>query len=637
VRRVFGLGLICTAAAWAAVTAVDIREHQPIPSSKYERLSGKVHFAVDPKLKANRKIGDIALAPTDAKGLVEFTADLLVYRPVEGAHSNGTALIDIPNRGGVVTMSAMQMNAAGRGITPADLGDMFLFQQGFTMIWIGWQWDVPEAPGVIKLHAPAAQGVRGLVRSEILVDRKTTRASLGDRNMTPYPVADPASLKLTVRDAPRSARREIPASQWKLGADKGSIEYPAGFEPGKFYEAVYTAQDPVVAGLGMAAVRDYISYIKHNGIQQAGDIKRALAYGNSQSGRFLRTFLYDGFNGDEQGKKVFEGVWANVSGSGRGSFNQRFSQPSRMSGQWNGIDNPVDLAPYEPSELLADAEKAKVAPKLMLTNGAHEYWGRAASLNHTSPDGKHDHDVEGDARIYFLAGTQHSTSANTANMKGAAQNPTNPVEWHFFLRAMLVAMNAWITDGTAPPPSLVPSIAKGELVSAHAVRFPKIPGIAFPKESYTPHLLNFGPEFVAKGIASIEPPLEGMPFETLVPQVNGDGNETSGVVMPEVRFPLATYTGWNLRDPKAGSPEGMYALQGSMIPFPRSKAEREKTGDPRASIEERYRNPTDYFHQIENAARQLAGQGFLLERDIPLVVARARTRWQALSSAGSLY
>jgi hypothetical protein len=327
---------------------------------------------------------------------------------------------------------------------------------------------------------------------------------------------------------------------------------------------------------------------------------------------------------------VFDGLWAHISGAGRGNFNQRFAQPSRMSGQWNGIGNPVDLEPFTPGELLAGAAKVGVAPKMFLSNGSHEYWGRAASLNHTSRDGKQDIDTPAEARVYYVAGTQHTSAGNTAAMRGLVQNQTNPVEWRFFLRAMLVAMNAWITDGVPPPASQAPSISKGELVAANALKFPKIPGVAVPKEAYAPRTLDFGPEFFTKGIAAIEPPKLGAAFVTLVPQVNADGNETSGVLLPGVRFPLATYTGWNLRDPQTGAPEGLYPLQGSMIRFARTKAERERSGDPRLSVEERYKNAADYARRIEAAAKELVLQRFLLERDAAIAIAQAKVRWESV-------
>jgi hypothetical protein len=565
-RNISFLLILCAALAHAAVTRVEVTSRVDVPGYNYEKLTGKVYFAVDPKLPANRRIADIDLAPRNEKGLVEFSSDMTVFRPKDGK-GNGTALMEITNRGGLGSINSLHIRAANTD----EFGDGFLFEQGFTLVLVGWEWDIPEGRG-LKLHAPVAKQVTGPVLAEILVDKKSTSESLGDRAMISYTAADPASAKMTVRDTPTGARKEIAHSEWSITADGTRVDYSAGFDPGRFYEVVYTGKDPVVAGLGMAAIRDYISYAKEHGVEGT-DVKRAMTLGISQSGRFLRTFLNDGFNADERGKKVFEGVWAHIAGAGHGDFNMRFAQPSRMSGEWNGTSNPVDLPPFSPSELAAGGGKNAV-PKLFLTNGSHEYWGRAASLNHTTVDGKQDAAIGSDVRIYYVAGTQHGTATNTSSMRGLVQNETNPMEWRWFLRAMLTSMNAWITNGTEPPPSRVPSAAKGELVAANVVKFPRIPGVNVATEAYRPRALDFGPEFLSKGVATLEPPKYGAPFQAMVPQVDADGNEISGVRLPELRVPLATYTGWNLRDPKIGGAEGLYALQGSMIPFARTKAAR---------------------------------------------------------------
>jgi len=494
----------------------------------------------------------------------------------------------------------------GRGArTEQDLGDRFMLDRGFTLIWVGWQFDVNPGPNSVKLYAPILAGVTGQVRTEILVNQKSTAQAL------PYPAAIVASGTLTVRDKADGQRFAIPNDQWKLNGDS-RIEYAAGFEPGRLYDFVYTAKDATVAGLGMAAVRDYIAYSK-----QRGEVKRAIGAGISQSGRFLRTFISDGFNADEQGKKVFDGVWAHVAGGGNGDFNQRFAQPSRTSGQFSGVDFPTDLPPFNPDELLAKSAKAGVAPKLLLSNGSHEYWGRAAGLNHVSADGKRDVALSPDVRLYYVAGTQHGAGGAP---NPSVQNPTNPMDWSFFQRAMLVALNKWITDGTAPPASQVPRIDKDQLVTASALRFPRIPGVNIVKTAYAPRRLDL----------SIEPPKVGEAFPALVPQVDADGNETSGVRLPELRVPLATYMGWNLRNPSVGAPTEQFPLIGSMVAFPKTKADREKSGDPRLSIEERYRDQQEYLAKIEAAARDLAKQRFLLEADIPQVVARAKQRWEQL-------
>ncbi|HEV8413875.1 MAG TPA: alpha/beta hydrolase domain-containing protein [Bryobacteraceae bacterium] len=589
----------------AAVTRVEVADRVDLPVNGYERIAGKVYFAVDPKLPANRSIVDIDLAPRNAAGLVEFSADLLVLRPKDAAKSNGTAFLEIANRGSSPFWGALNLGAARGMPGKQDMGDHFMLDQGFTLVWVGWQFDVSGSNNV-KLYAPVLANVTGKVRTEILVNQKATSETL------PYAVASVPSGSLTMRDKADGQRIAIPADQWKLNGDR--LEFAAGFEPGKLYDFVYTAKDPTVAGLGMAAVRDYISYIK-----QRGEVKRAIGAGISQSGRFLRSFLADGFNGDEKGQRVFDGVWAHVAGGGHGDFNQRFAQAGRTSGQFSGVDFPTDLPPFHPDELLARSEKAGVAPKLLLSNGSHEYWGRAAGLNHVSDDGKRDVSPSGEVRIYYVAGTQHSTGGAPNPL---VQNPTNPMDWSFFQRAMVVAMNKWVTDGTAPPASQIPRIDKDQLVTVPALRFPRIPGVNVVKTAYAPRRLDI----------SQEPPKVGDPFPALVPQVNADGNETSGIRLPELQVPLATYMGWNLRNPSIGAPTEQYPLTGSMVAFPRTRAEREKSGDPRLSIEERYKDQQEYLGKIEAAAHELAKQRFLLEADVPQVVARAKQRWEQLAA-----
>lgn len=609
--------------ASAAVTRVEIASRADLPIENYERITGRVYFAVDPKLAANRIIADIDLAPRNAQGLVEFSADLEVLRPK--GKGNGTALVEISNRGGKGMVSMFDMPST-RAAT--DFGDPLLFDQGFTLVWIGWEFDVPD--GMIKLYAPVIKGLTGVVRSEITVDRPATSRSLGDRNQIPYAVADAASATLTVRDAPNGPRTTIPRDQWKFSTDMTHVEY--NFEPGRIYEVVYTAKDPAVVGLGPAAIRDYVSYIK-----KQGQVERAIGFGSSQSGRFLRTFLYYGFNADESGKRVFDGVWAHIAGAGRGSFDHRFAQPSRDGHPRLNLLYPSDIFPFtdEPEtdegitdSILERARKDGVVPKIFYTNGAYEYWGRAASLIHITPDGRKDVAPAPDTRIYFIAGSQHGPNAQPN--KTVTQNRANPEDYRFAMRALLLDMNAWVTKGSAPPDSKVPRIGKDELVAPAALNFPKIPGVALPREPYLAWHLDFGPQFRTKGIVAYDPPKVGAPFPILVPQVNRDGNETAGIRLPEQMVPLATYTGWNLRDPKIGAPDVIYDMVGSFIPFARTKAEREASGDPRPSIEERYASKDAYLAQVRQAAGALVGVRLLLKEDIDRVVAKASARWDMI-------
>jgi len=611
------------ALASAGVTRVEIASRTDLPIDNYERLTGKVYFAVDPKLPANKIIADIELAPRNAQGLVEFSADLEILRPK--TKGNGTALFEVSNRGGKGLMSMFDMTAS-RAAT--DFGDPLLFDQGFTLVWLGWEFDVPD--GALKLYAPVIKGITGVVRSEITVDRAATSESLGDRAQIPYAVADPGSATLTVRDAPNGPRITIGRDQWKFNADLTHVEY--NFAPGRIYEVVYTAKDPAVVGLGPAAIRDYISYMK-----QKGEVQRAIGFGISQSGRFVRTYLYYGFNADENGRRVFDGVWAHVAGAGRGSFDHRFAQPSRDGHPRLNLLYPSDIFPFtdEPEtdggitdSILERARKDGVVPKVFYSNGAYEYWGRATSLIHTGLDGKKDVPPSPNTRIFFIAGAQHGPNAQPT--KTVTQNRANPEDYRFAMRALLLDMNAWITDGTAPPESKIPRIGKDELVAPSALNFPKIPGIALPKEPYLAWHLDFGPEFRTKGIIAYDPPKVGAPFPILVPQVNADGNETAGIRLPEQIVPLATYTGWNLRDPKIGAPDVIYNMVGSFIPFAKTKAEREASGDPRPSIEERYHGKDDYLAQVKQAAEALVAQRLLIEGDVDKVVAKASARWDSL-------
>lgn len=622
--RIGGILFFVVAAASAAVTSVELVDRTDVmdgasygTAGPYECVVAKVHFAVDPKAEANRIIADIDLAPRNEEGMVEFSADLYVLKPRDSAKGNGTALVEISNRG-------------GKGL-PGTFDQNFLLEHGFTLVWVGWEFDVPATGNLLRLYAPIATNggkpIFGLVRSEWEGDRRVTSIPLGDRNQIGYPVADPHSAEnqLLVRDTVPGERRTIPREKWKF-SDARHVTMEDGFEPGKIYEVIYRTKDPVVVGLGPAAIRDTVSFFKHGEVETLlGDqhpyIKRALGFGVSQSGRFLRTFLYDGFNQDEKNRRVFDGVWAHVAGAGRGSFNARFAQPSRDGHPFFNVLYPVDIPPFTEDGLLARAREANVAPKIFFSNGSYEYWGRAASLIHTTEDGRQDVRPSKDTRIYFFAGSQHG-SGSIPPRAVEAQNPGGVNDYRPALRALLVAMQAWLKDGREPPASEYPLIGKDQLVTPGGLAFPKIPGVAVPQHKREAYRLDF----------SVEPPRTGAPFPTLVPQVDRDGNETSGIKMPEIAVPLATYTGWNLRSKTIGAPEEMYSMVGSWIRFPVNRAEREKRKDPRVSIEERYSSKGDYLDRISDAARKLVSGGFLLDEDVPKLRERAAKEWDYVFS-----
>jgi len=658
-KRTCLLGLATVSLAPAALLRIEIAQRADILSGQtfgsvgaYERLIGKAYFAVDPGNDANRIICDLNKAPKNANGLVEFSADLYILKPRDLARGNGAVLYEVSNRGGKGMLS-MYDHASGSldPRTPDQFGDNFLLSQGYTLVWLGWQPDVPHSEGLMRLYAPVARDgdrpIRGLVRSEIVTDRVEKRHSLADREHIPYAPIHPEdpSLVLTVRDTREGERIPVPRSNWHI--ENGThVVMPTGFQPGRIYELVYTAQDPVVVGLGPAAIRDLISYVKYGGAETVLSdartyLKRAYGFGISQSGRFLRTFLYYGFNRDEKDRQVFDGMLAHVAGAGRGSFNYRFAQPSRDGHPFMNLFYPTDIFPFTDlpetdyetgvtDGLLTRATKDHTVPKIFYSNSAYEYWGRAASLIHISIDGQKDAAIPDSTRIYFLAGGQHGP-AGFPPSKPHTQNISNPNDYRWAMRALLVAMDRWVRDGKEPPASQYPRIAQDTLVPVGAVQFPKIPGVAVPTHVQLAYRADYGPDFREKGVATLEPPKVTRAFPILLPQVDVDGNETSGIRMPEVQVPLATYTGWNLRSQDIGAPDQLNSMIGSFIPFAPTRAERELHRDPRPSIAERYSGREDYLSKVEAAARSLAANGYLLESDIPQVVEHSASEWDYLS------
>jgi hypothetical protein len=661
-RRMAIVVLCCGAVSQGAVTKIQVIDRTDVLGGRsfgkagpYERIIGKVYFAVDPNNAADKIIADIGLAPRNQDRLVEFSSDLYVLQPRDSAKGNGTVLFEVSNRGG---KGILQMfDFAPSSLDPrseAEFGDGFLLEQGYTLVWVGWQFDMPARPGLLRFYPPVVKGVTGIVRSEFVPMEKTTTFPLADRGHQAYPVLDPddPSTQLTVRQYTEGPREVIPHSQWKF--DGLTIAMTAGFEPGKLYDVVYKAQNPPVVGAGPAAVRDFVSFLKYGGLDDAVfggrhlHLQRAIGLLMSQSGRFLRAFLYYGFNQDEQKRQVFDGVWANQAGAGGGSFNHRFAQASRDGHLMLNTYYPTDLFPFSdlPQQdpgtgmnegLLDRARAANVVPKIVYTNGSYEYWGRAASLIHTTIDGRRDMELPTTTRIYFLTGTQHTPFDPAAKfppkMKDT-QNLSNPNDYRYIMRGLLAALNVWISSGQEPPPSAYPLLAKKQLVEPGALKFPKIPEVQVPTRWYRAWRLDFGPEFRTKGIVTIDPPKVGEPFPILVPQVNADGIETCGVRLPEIQVPLGTYTGWNLRDPRIGAPDALYDMVGSFVPFARTKAERESRKDPRLSIEERYAMRDEYLGKIRAAAEDLARSRYILESDVSKLLQRASQQWDYLAAKG---
>jgi hypothetical protein len=657
-RTIVALMLV-VAPASAEVVRIEVKSRAdvtPQPGSiAYERLTGTIYFAIDPANTANRIIADIDKAPRNAAGKVEFHSDFELLKPKDPARGSGAVLYEVSNRGG-----RGMVNFFNRGNGQVDpktgqrSGDYFLFEQGFTLLWVGWQFDVPLRDGLLRVYAPIAKEaegrpITGLVRSDFVVIEPATEASLADRSHQAYPVSDRTdpSSTLTVRDSVEGPRRTIPRDQWQFTDDGKSVRMGAGFQPRKIYEVVYRAQDPSVVGVGPAAVRDTISRIKYAGASELGlapgAIKRAIAFGISQSGRFLRTYLYYGFNEDESHRKVFDGVMPHVAGSGRGSFNHRFAQPSRDGHPFLNFFYPTDIFPFTDAEqtdpetgitdgLLTHATKPAFQPNIFYTNSSYEYWGRAASLFHTTVDGTKDARLPPNVRGYLLSAGQHGV-AGFPPTRSIGQQMNNPLDYRWVMRSLLVAMNRWVTDGTAPPPSALPRVDQGTLVTPDKLKFPKLPDVAVPAVPHKAYRADYGPDFRTKGIVTAEPPAIRSSFAILVPQVDADGNELAGIRVPELSVPVATYTGWNLFNERSGPTDVVSSMQGSFIPLARTRADRERSNDPRRSVSERYRGRDQYLADVAKAANDLVAKGHLLKADITQIVEQAGTRWDYVMKA----
>ena len=604
----------------------------------YEKLVGKVDFGLDPALPRNGDIVDLKLAPRNARGEVEASADFYMLKPVDPRRGNGRLFYEVGNRGGKSMLQTFQKAAGSADPTKeSEFGDGALMRQGFTLLWMGWQWDVPERPGTMRMEMPIAtengKPITGIVRGNFILNERANTASVADRAHKAYPALDPNSADnvMTVRDDPTAKGQVVPRARWHF-VDGGTVALDGGFEPGRIYDVVYRTANPRVLGFGLSGARDLISFLKYDTSSDnpVPGLRYAIGWGVSQSGRYLRHFLYQGFNEDEQGRKVFDGMFDQVGGAGRGSFNHRFGQASRDALQYFNILFPVDLFPFTdgPStdpeggaidSLLARAERTGTAPKIfhLLTNS--EYFNRAGSLVHTDPTGSRDADLPANTRVYMIASAPHGPGPfpPTSNVGGGMTGRAllNPLNYSPAVRALFRALDRWIAEDVAPPPSQYPKIADGTLTSPAKAGWPAVPGYQLPQQPLRAFHLNFGADW-AKGIVSVEPPEIGKAFVVSVPAVDADGNVRAGIRLPDIAVPLATQAGWNYRDASIGAADRLAGEIGSYIPFARTRADRDRAGDPRLSIEERYRNRDEYVGKFAASALELVDRGYLLADDV---------------------
>ncbi len=600
----------------------------------YEKIAGTIRFSADPAHPLHREITDIGLAARNAAGRVEFSGDFYVLKPVDAKKGNGRLLLDVGNRGRKVALG--MFNSCTRVPDPAapeDFGNGFLMRHGYTVAWVGWQHDVPRRDGLMALDTPRARGITGFIRCELQPNSAAEKLPLADRYHVPHPTADldDPQARVTVRNHAADQPVEVPRSAWRF-ADSGHIEMKGGFKPGAIYDVVYRSPEPPLTGLGFLAVRDTGAWLRWgtgaSGNPCAGTIERAYLFGVSQSGRFLRHMMFLGLDEDEQGRMVFDAIMPHVAGGRRGEFNLRCGQPSL-----NAKESVGSLAPFDYAAILARQVKRGRVPRVFATNTAAEYWRGDGSLIHTDPEGKRDAEPPQFARIYLLAGTQHTPGPlpplpADPNTGSRGVHTFNVVDYAPLLRAALVNLDRWVSDGVEPPASAYPRLADGTAVEAEGTAsfFRRVPGTTFPARIVRPLKLDFGPE-ISRGIPAY-PPKMGAPYRTFVSAVDADGNEVAGIRGPELAAPLAAYCGWNPRHPDQGGDHDVMSMMGSTLRFARTRAEREKSGDPRPSIEERYPSKAAYLEKARAETQKLVVARHVLAEDVEAIVERAGRVWE---------
>ena len=688
--------VLAAPAADARITQISIATQTPAFGGAsfgnvgtYQNLVGTAYGEIDPNDPLNAIITDIALAPRNTRGMVEYSMDFSIFVPTDPSRGNHTLLYDVVNRG---RMSIPAFNIGSSGNNP---GDGFLETEGYTIVYSGWEGDITSG---IKINLPVATNpggseITGRVRGEYILN--SAPASTVDVSAPPAYASvstDNTGDTLTRRVHQDDPKDPIDNSQWAF-ADCSSTPFPGvpdptkvclngGFDTNHIYELVYTAKNPTVAGIGFAATRDFISFLRNsngagkgNGVGNGngnckpgnssgngkgkgttcppsgsspdnplGDsIQNAIIYGSSQSGRWIRTFIELGFNQDETHHQVVEGAIPHKA-SNRGAFNVRFAQPTRLSGtqhtekQFPGAESSQSWGVSHDSIAgitagqLDRCRASGTCPKIFATETDTEYWQAYMALNTTDSFGVHDLAIPPEVRIYHFAGTMHGGGDPTKlpgtvpSTPGNCQLPTNPNPFIPAQRALLVALREWVVNGTEPPPSTYPTLAAGSLVPASAIVAPYVPAVNFTVAGLAAQkfYLDRGPAFNVADISGVmdEPPGKGGAYSLLVPAVDSDGNDVDGLRDVFMQVPLGTYTGWNPR--KAGFSEGDSCdLTGGYVPFFHTLAERNAVNDPRPSLEERYPTHADFVAKVTAAANSLVAQRFLLPQDRDLAISQA--------------
>jgi hypothetical protein len=628
-------------------------------TGSFEQIDGILTFAVDPAHEPNRAIVDLQRAPRDADGRVRFRADFSLLAPVDPARGSGRLLVELPNRGRRRVVSIFNRGPVESPSADVHPGDGFLFRHGYMVASIGWQWDVYRSEALMGLEAPLAlidgQPIRGTTMVQILPnDRQSTRL-LANRLHQPYPVADldDAAAMLLVRDYEDGEDAVIPRSRWRFAREtpegivpsREHIYLEGGFEPGRQYSVIYTTEGAPVVGAGLLAVRDVVAFLRHDrsGLNPVRErVQHVYGFGVSQTGRMLRDFLYLGLNVDEEGRAAYDGLLPHVAGARRGQFNHRFAQPSDQAtpsfGHLFPFADEVHTDPFTGATegLLRRLRERNAVPKVIYTNSSAEYWRGDGGLMHIDAAGPVDIAPAPETRIYHFAGTQHGAgtlpqSVESSNDGSRAQYGFNVVDYSPLLRAALVNLDRWVTEGIEPPPSAFPRLADGTAMERGEVLdwFDGLPGMNTPARDrlWVLRTVDLGPA-AEEGIARF-PIREGEAYPCFVAAVDADGNEVAGLRLPDVTVPVGTHTGWNPRAPETGAPEQVVPMQGFSRFLAATREQREAVGDPRLSLEERYESRESYLQRVRAEAERLVSERYVLAEDVERVVASAAERFEA--------
>jgi len=645
--------------SFAEITKIVIDKREPFAAGHefavtgaYEKLIGKAYGEVDPKKHHNKNIISLKNAPLNNRGRVEYSMDMLILKPIDMQRGNQTIFYDVVNRGNQALRVNFGAERSNNPTTLAHAGDGFMMRQGYTLVWSGWQGDVLPVGGRLTTSFPVAKNpdgtpIKRTITTEFVFQKPSFSVPLSfDReslDVKPYPAVEESMSKARLyRRAGTHAQRElVSADEWSFArcpdgktktASNADICLAAGFSPNFIYELTYEARDPIVMGLGFAATRDLISFLRYN----AGDAnplidkemktpRWVIGFGSSQSGRFLKDLIYQGFNQDEAGRIVFDGAIPHISASRRTFTNYEFAMPGRFSTGLEGHFIPGDEFPFTYETLtdpiskktdgwLMRCRQQKACPKIMHWDSGTESWQGRNSLVVGDPLAKKDVPIPHNVRLYYFSSTQHGPTDKPD--RGMCQQLTNPLSYMETQRALIVALHAWVSKDVPPPPTRYPRISDGTLISPQQTvqGFPNVPGVRYLGR----------PNDLSINDGTIQPAnhVKGKEYPLLVPKVDKDGNEIAGVRAVALQVPLATHAGWNLRA-KGFIEDELCYLNGQYIPFAKTKEERQQTGDPRLSIEERYKDQADYVERISHAARALVEERFLLQEDAERLIADA--------------